>query len=236
MIKPIGASLILIFFLSSGSFADETIRGHYCYTYGDSESLKEARELTRTLAIRNAIESYSVFVEASTKVSNFSTSNDLIQMLSSGQLKNINVESHTEKDRTICDIVSAKVSPSEFGKAIKREVIKISKKVESVGIASNRCLKILSVKGEQGKYKGVDVKVVIKANNKCVMRSLQSIVFVDYFDANGEPYTGAKKEVSGYSELLATQVPLEKGEIRSITFEGFHNYKQGSYRVWLSAD
>ena len=38
--------VIFVLFLPSIGFADEIIKGHYCYTYGDNESLKEARELT----------------------------------------------------------------------------------------------------------------------------------------------------------------------------------------------
>ena len=43
--------------------AEEKIKGHYCYTYGDNESLVEAREFARTMATKNAIESYNIFAE-----------------------------------------------------------------------------------------------------------------------------------------------------------------------------
>ena len=63
--------LFLIIFTVSNCYADEIIKGHYCYTYGDNESLKEAKEITRTLAIRNAIESYRVFITSASTVNNF---------------------------------------------------------------------------------------------------------------------------------------------------------------------
>lgn len=40
-------SFLLYPILSQG---EEVINGHYCYTYGDNESLKEAREMTKALA------------------------------------------------------------------------------------------------------------------------------------------------------------------------------------------
>lgn len=68
--------LLLIIFTVSNCYADEIIKGHYCYTHGDNESLKEARETTRVLAIRNAIESYRVFITSASRVANFQLTND----------------------------------------------------------------------------------------------------------------------------------------------------------------
>ena len=99
--------------------ADETIKGHYCYTYGDKESLKESKDLTRTLAIRNAIESYRVYIESTTNVRNFTLTNDIIQIVSSGYLKNMSVIDHSEEGRTICDTVEFTVSPQELEKVIR---------------------------------------------------------------------------------------------------------------------
>ena len=38
------------------------VTGEYSYTYGDNESLLEAKNLCYTMAIRNAIESLTVFI------------------------------------------------------------------------------------------------------------------------------------------------------------------------------
>jgi len=101
-------------------FADEIIKGNYCYTYGDNESLIEAKELTRTLAIRNAIESYRLFVESTTNVKNFQLTNDIVQMLSSGYLKNVKVLAHSEEGRTICETIQASISPQAVDKEYKQ--------------------------------------------------------------------------------------------------------------------
>ena len=113
--------LIAIMFLSSLCFADEIIQGHYCYTYGDNESLKEAREFVRTLAIRDAIESYKVFVKSASTVKNFKLTKDLINTISSGYLKNVKILEHTEEGRTVCETIQASVEPREIEKIIKEK-------------------------------------------------------------------------------------------------------------------
>jgi hypothetical protein len=58
-----GRRIIFIFLLFvSAAFAQDKIRGTYSYTYGDSESLVEAKQTCKDLALREAIESYYVFV------------------------------------------------------------------------------------------------------------------------------------------------------------------------------
>jgi hypothetical protein len=103
--------VVLLFALSGNGFADDIIHGHYCYTYGDRESLQEAREITRALAIRNAIESYRLFISSTSNIKNFKLTNDLVQVISSGYLKDIKAIGHKEEGRTICDDIEASVSP-----------------------------------------------------------------------------------------------------------------------------
>jgi hypothetical protein len=76
------------------------------------------------MAIRNALESYRVFISASSKVENFQLSNDLIQDMISGHLKNIQVIGHTEKGRTICHTIECTVSPEDIANAIREEIIR----------------------------------------------------------------------------------------------------------------
>lgn len=112
--------IVLAFLLTSSlCFADDVIQGRYCYTYGDSESLKEARALTRTLAIRNAIESYGTFISSTSNVKNFQLMSDLIKMISTAYLKDIKVIEHKEEGRTICEAIQAKISPQAVENIIK---------------------------------------------------------------------------------------------------------------------
>ena len=239
---------LLVVFLRAFAFADDTITGSYCFTYGDRESLQVAKEITRTLAIRNAIESYRVFIETSTTVNNFTLTNDILQMLSSGTLKNITVEKHTEKGRTICESVKATVSPIEFEKVMKQETLKRNKKSEEIGLGSNGCLEILSVdstiknetfdersKAIKGNYAGAaygaDTHVTIKAlensNKGTCLEENKAIVFVDYFDIFGKTVSGDRKDFSGSL--------LKKGEIKEFSFYTSSQWI-GSFRVWLEGE
>ena len=111
---PLFSFLFVVTFSTNQACADETIKGHYCYTYGDNETLKESRELTKKLATRNATESYRIYVVSKSKVKDFHFTDDLIDTISMGYLKNIRVTEHTEKDRTICETVEGEVNASEF--------------------------------------------------------------------------------------------------------------------------
>lgn len=108
--------------------ADEIIKGHYCYTYGDNESLIKARELTKALAIRNAIESYGIYVVSTMTVEDFVLTEDLVNTISAGYLKNIEVLQHTEKGRTICDTIQGSISPDDVKDVIEKEIRKKTKK------------------------------------------------------------------------------------------------------------
>jgi hypothetical protein len=112
--------LVILILFPTFCLPSETITGHYCYTYGDKESLQEAKEIVRTLAIRNAIEIYRVYVESTTRVTNFTLTNDLVQILGSGYLKNLKVIEHTEEGRTICERISGIVEPKDIEKVIEK--------------------------------------------------------------------------------------------------------------------
>ncbi|MFO7890952.1 MAG: hypothetical protein R6V04_11500 [bacterium] len=102
--------------------AQDTIQGTYSYTYGDNESLVEARQTCKDLALREAIESYAVFIESSTEVENFQTKKDIIESISAGYLQNVSIIEQTEKGRTITMTVEATVSPEEVISIIKKSV------------------------------------------------------------------------------------------------------------------
>ena len=103
---------ILIFMLTAGAvMAQDTIRGSYTYTYGDSESLVDARKTCKDLAVRDAIESYYLFVESSTEVENATLKEDIINTLSAGYLSNLNVVEQSEEGRTLSCTVEAGVDP-----------------------------------------------------------------------------------------------------------------------------
>ena len=125
--------LVIFVLLPSVACGDELVQGSYCYSYGDKESLKEAREITRTLAIREAIESSWVHIKSSSKVEDSQLTDDLIQSISSGTLKSLQVMEHTEKDRTICEKIQANVN----GKEIVEMIQKVKMEVEKASLNRN---------------------------------------------------------------------------------------------------
>ncbi|MBU0767549.1 MAG: hypothetical protein ABIJ25_05520 [Pseudomonadota bacterium] len=110
--------IIIILFANAALCADK-ISGSACYTYGDNESLVQAEQMTKTLAIRNAIESYSTFIESTTKITDFQLSSDLINTISTGQVKGVKVLKRLESGRKICYTVEGFIEPNELKSVIK---------------------------------------------------------------------------------------------------------------------
>lgn len=141
--KRILTAFLFILISAVNTIADDTIQGKYCYTHGDNESLVAAKELTRTLAIRNAIENYQTYVVATSGIKNFTLTNDIVMTLSSGYLKNIKSTGDSISGRTVCESVTATVNPEDIGATIKREYATRSAQIEEKGVDSNDHLKIL---------------------------------------------------------------------------------------------
>lgn len=222
--------LILAFlFTSSLCFADDAIQGHYCYTYGDRESLQEARELTRFLAIRNAIESYRTFIISTSHVKNFQLTNDLVQMISSGYLKDIKVIEHKEEGRTVCETIMAMISPQAVENIIRQAKGQIEK-VEEKGVANNGYLKILNItetKFPESKPWPARrrLSVIVKYLKETKDVKFRSVL-VDFYDSQGLPIGGTQGHIAGpgYDDS-----PIE-GAIRAIDFS---IPDIASYKVWL---
>lgn len=230
--------------------SEETITGQYCYTYGDRETIQESRELVRKMSIRNGIESYRIFIESSTKVENFSLSNDLIQTISSGYLKNLKVLEHTEEGRTICEKISGTVEPREIEKIMKKEVEKRTKKVEQKGLDDNGYVKILSVSKSQTEDKTRSfVNLKLKSLRKFQSDNEYCNVFITYYDSEGnEMFTDKQKKcfykVTFYSDKPNLSITekidhlfeeiyevedIYPGETRNCGFE----IKDYPFKVWL---
>jgi hypothetical protein len=224
----LGLALWLVLLPAHG-LADETIEGHYCYTYGDNESLREARDITRTLAVRNAIESFGVYVVSTMTVKDFVLTDDLVNTISTGYLKNIEVLEHTEKGRTICDTIQGRISPDDVKAVINQELSKRTPTGSPTKEANNGCLEIVSAKKWYN-----EVKVVVKVlkptgalvseadlNAKPCFR-----VLVDFFDSDGGPLGGAQQFIhNSPNEMLP-------GQLQTLYFE--LPYGTETYKAWLA--
>jgi len=118
--KNINRTIFLLLVWVPFIFGQDKIQGSYSYTYGDKESLVEARQTCKDLAVRDAIESYYVFMESSTNVENFQTKEDIIQSIAAGYLKNLNIVEQKEEGRTITMVVEATVMPEEVKNLVRK--------------------------------------------------------------------------------------------------------------------
>jgi hypothetical protein len=144
ILLPLYLFLSIITFVANPVCADEIIKGHYCYTYGDNETLKGARELTSKLAIRNAIEYYRIYVASASNIKDFHLTDDLISTISSGYLKNVKVTEHTEKEKTICESIEGQVNADEIDALIVDLRKKVDKKAQT-GTSTNEYLFMINL-------------------------------------------------------------------------------------------
>jgi hypothetical protein len=97
----------------------ELIRGTYTYTYGDRESLVDARQTCKELAVRDAVESYYLFLESVSTVENSVLRQDLIRSVAAGYVRNLRVTDQKEEGRTLICTIEGEVNPEEVSGLIK---------------------------------------------------------------------------------------------------------------------
>jgi hypothetical protein len=93
------------------SYSQEIVRGTYSYTYGDNETLVQARQTCKNLAVRDAIESYYLFVESTTTVENSQTKEDIVSSIAAGVVQDLKTVDQKEEGRTLSITVEGTVNP-----------------------------------------------------------------------------------------------------------------------------
>jgi hypothetical protein len=193
------------------------VQGDYSYTFGDSETLLEAKNICYSMAIREAIESHSTFISSTSTVTHTAL-NDLIQTLSSGYLEEITIIEEKIDGRNVYYKVEAFVQPELVKKTINREIKRIKNNGEYNSIVENGNIKVISVKkrfsndGSQKVFVAYKQKIAYKPTE----------IMIDWNDSDGIPFEGDK---------AYTEKRLRKGEIRSLSF--YIPSGAISYRVWL---
>jgi len=124
--KYILAYIYLLIFTCFAAYAEDIITGSYCYTYGDYETKVDARKKTRLLAIKNAIESYQIYIYSTSKVKNGILKEQIINTISSSYLKNIKILDKNETISSICYSVQANISAKDVKKLIESQVSSIN--------------------------------------------------------------------------------------------------------------
>jgi|ETNmetMinimDraft_2_1059921.scaffolds.fasta_scaffold69611_2 hypothetical protein len=218
-------SLRIILLLISTLFSQERvmIEGKSEYKYSDNETLIEAKSLCYNMALRNAVESYNIFVSSMTDVHNFQLRNDIIQTLSSGYLEDLTVvEENVDRiNNSIYYKLRAYIRPEPFKKALKQEVARKINFVRPDPIMKGHFIEIIDIRESSDG----DIDVLYKKTNKYFENSVydKDYVMIDFFDNDGFPMSGDKNGTT--SKLLI-------GEIRRTSFEKPASAK--SYRVWVT--
>lgn len=124
---------ILLYLVLCGiAFGAETIHGKACYRFSDNESIAVARDIALSMAKRDALEGYAVFVESSSVLENTTLKNDIISSVSAGLMRQIKVVGQSEdlQKREVCRTISAQVDADD----VRRKVAKIISRFEDVEV------------------------------------------------------------------------------------------------------
>jgi hypothetical protein len=104
----------------------KTVSGKGCYKYGDNDTPASAKEAAVSLAKRNAIENYKVYVQSVSAVENGQLKQDIVQSLSEGCLHNLEIIEEKETNRKICISVKGEVIPDEVDNMIDVKILSSS--------------------------------------------------------------------------------------------------------------
>lgn len=146
--------LVLFIVISSNHCVwAETITGSACYRYSDNESINEARDIALSMAKRDALEGYSVFVSSSATVQNMVLKNDLIASLTAGLLRNLRISAKSEdpRQKQVCRTIQADVEPFEIKSQITAKVNSYRRKHSNFesGLPEDQRIKVLKAKAIQ---------------------------------------------------------------------------------------
>ena len=90
----------------------EVITGKGCYRFSDQESIAAARDIALAMAKREALEGYSVFVNATTTVENYTMKNNLITSITAANLNNLKITKKSENlaKREVCRVSEGRIA------------------------------------------------------------------------------------------------------------------------------
>jgi hypothetical protein len=174
--------------------AGEIVSGKACYHFSDNESLNSAYDIALSMAKREALESYSIFIQSTSTVNNSVLKNELITTLSSGFLKNLQIIKKSNPNfekREVCITIQAEIEPFELKKQIQGKINYYKRKNNnfSTGLPESNILKILKLKHTNDK---LEVTALCKQS-----LSIESVtVITTWFDADGIPdesFTGGSQ-------------------------------------------
>lgn len=199
----------------------ETISGFACYRYSDNESINAARDIALSMAKREALEKYQVFVASTSTVENSVLMNDLISSLTAGVLKNLRITKKTEDlgKKEVCREITAEVEPIEIKQRIiaKINVYKQKHSNFQSGLPENNYLKVLKVVNiPYNKYGYIGkLKIVVKCKKHAGWDIKMRLI---NYDQDGIPENMYKMGMScaNTGDINTYELPYKKNDY---TFE-----------------
>ncbi len=167
------------------------ISGEAQYTYGDSESIIEARETCYSMAVRNAIEGYKAFVASTSEVKDYQLIKDLIKTISSGCVEGLKIVEENISKRTIYIKVEGFIISTKTDKLLEREINWWKSNAVELGEpVSNGYIKILEVRQLDNIV--VLVYTILKHES-----GVLNYIIIDQYNADGNPIRGQWEYVDG---------------------------------------
>lgn len=220
-------SILIGFFQAPLLIGGEVITGKGCYRFSDQESIAVAREIALSMAKRDALEGYAVFVNATATVDNYVLKNNIITSVSASVLHNMKITSKKENldKREVCRTITAVVKEIEVKKEIATR-IRLSQKKKNLnfdtGLHEDANIKVLKIKQKKKKYGDyIEMTALCKRDPNCGYNVCSSIYNIMYFDEDGIPVA---------SILSGFQCSRKNDVVRS----GF--YLPGSGQTYLYPD
>ena len=164
--------------------AGEIVSGEACYRFSDQDSIQAARDIALSMAKREALEGYSVFVESTSAVENFTLKNDLISSLSVAVLRKMKItETQDLANRKICTEISAEIEPFEIKQRVTAAINRFRRQSMNIptGLPETKWGKVL--KAEEQK-EALRVVVECKTRNDSLLGSRVRVI---HYDTDGIP-------------------------------------------------
>lgn len=221
----------LIFFLIPAyvvvAFAGDVVKGEYTYTFGDNETLVEAKQTCLQLALRDAVERYFTQISSYSEVEAYKLKKDLIRSSSNAYTSNTRILDEKIENRTITYRVSVEIDSVKFAQFMLEESEPDPANVEVDFSQENEDIEIANVI-----QNGSRLKVVIRYKKQNPMNGRpMKYVHVNFFDGDGNPI-GSQRQV--YNLHRSPGFVREAGELGTLYF-GMPRGAE-SYRAWLAED
>ncbi len=215
--------------LANAQSASTEIGGDYRYTFHESEAIGDAKEHACREALRLAVSTFPAVREHTTSPVDAPFSRDLVLLLATQHVTDVQVIEQSQKGRTIYCKVRGTLQPDTVAQVVRTQ-LKIPGP-EAGGLDRNRVLQIMDIEEREG-----TVVVTYKALRRLDWAStaydgtLQGLadVMVDFFDSEGTLIRThrhpARKTLSGDDVMYPGQVSV---------FKAPRPLQTKTYKVWL---